>query len=96
MSDNDKVTIVEVDRSTVNPVEQSWYNKVSASAVDKWRIVPRILMLLYGIAFYKCIEWFMGLSEPSMAQAGFVSTVVGAGAAWFGLYVGSGNRNKKD
>ena len=30
MSDNDKVTIVEVDRSTVNPVEQSWYNKVSA------------------------------------------------------------------
>jgi hypothetical protein len=40
--------------------------------------------------------WFMSLSDPSMAQAGFVSTVVGAGAAWFGLYVGSGNRNKKD
>ena len=96
MSDNDKVTIVEVDRSTVESVEQSWYNKVSASAVDKWRIVPRILMLLYGIAFYKCIEWFMNLPDPSMAQAGFVSTVVGAGAAWFGLYVGSGNRNKKD
>ena len=96
MSDNDKVTIVEVDRSTVESVEQSWYNKVSASAVDKWRVIPRILMVLYGIAFYKCMDWFMNLSEPSMAQAGFVSTVVGAGAAWFGLYVGSGNRNKKD
>ena len=96
MSDNDKVTIVEVDRSTVESVEQSWYNKVSASAVDKWRVVPRILMVLYGIAFYKCMVWFMSLSDPSMAQAGFVSTVVCAGAAWFGLYVGSGNRNKKD
>ena len=96
MSDNDKVTIVEVDRSTVESVEQSWYNKVSASAVDKWRVIPRILMVLYGIAFYICLVWFMSLSDPSMAQAGFVSTVVGAGAAWFGLYVGSGNRNKKD
>ena len=36
----------------------------------------------------------MELPEPSMAQAGFVSTVVGAGAAWFGLYVGSGHRKK--
>ena len=51
-------------------------------------------MILYGVAFYRCMEWFMGLPEPSMAQAGFVSTVVGAGAAWFGLYVGSGHRKK--
>lgn len=95
MSD-EKVTIVEVDRSTVNTTDESWYNKVSSSAVDKWRIVPRLLMILYGIAFYKCIIWFMAIPEPSIAQAGFVSTIVGAGAAWFGLYVGSGNRNKKD
>ena len=33
----------------------------------------------------------MNLSEPNNAQAGFVSVVVGAGAAWFGLYV-NGNR----
>jgi len=30
----------------------------------------------------------MDLPDPSMAQSGFVSIVVGAGAAWFGLYVG--------
>ena len=33
----------------------------------------------------------MNLSDPNNAQAGFVSVVVGAGAAWFGLYV-NGNR----
>jgi len=31
----------------------------------------------------------MGLEDPNMAQAGLVSVVTGAGAAWFGLYVNS-------
>ena len=95
MSD-EKVTIINVDSSDhkEEKVHSSWYNKVSAERIDRWRIIPRLLMLLYGIAFYKCMVWFMELPEPSMAQAGFVSTVVGAGAAWFGLYVGSGHRKK--
>lgn len=29
----------------------------------------------------------MNLPDPNNAQAGFVSVVVGAGAAWFGIYV---------
>ena len=33
----------------------------------------------------------MNWPDPNNAQAGFVSVVVGAGAAWFGLYV-NGNR----
>ena len=32
----------------------------------------------------------MNLTDPNNAQAGFVSVVVGAGAAWFGLYVNKG------
>tara|TARA_B100001057_G_C22758396_1_gene914760 strand:- start:714 stop:941 length:228 start_codon:yes stop_codon:yes gene_type:complete len=31
----------------------------------------------------------MALPEPNNAQAGLVSVVVGAGAAWFGLYCNS-------
>ena len=55
--------------------------------LSNWRMIPRIFMLLYGVAFYETMQWFMALSEPNNAQAGFVSVVVGAGAAWFGLYV---------
>ena len=51
------------------------------------RTVPRLMMVLYGIAFYQTMTWFMALENPNNAQAGFVSVVVGAGAAWFGLYV---------
>jgi hypothetical protein len=39
--------------------------------------------------FYNVANWFMLLPEPNNAQAGLVSVVVGAGAAWFGLYVNS-------
>ena len=35
----------------------------------------------------------MALEAPNNAQAGLVSVVVGAGAAWFGLYV-NGKKSK--
>ena len=57
--------------------------------LSNWRTVPRLMMVLYGIAFYQTMQWFMALPEPNNAQAGLVSVVVGAGAAWFGLYVNS-------
>ena len=44
-------------------------------------------MVLYGIVFYNTMQWFMALENPNNAQAGFVSFVGGAGAAWFWLYV---------
>ena len=67
--------------------EPTWYNK-SAGIIDKFRIVPRLIMLAYIYAFYSTTVWFMSLSNPSNAQAAFISTIVGAGAAFFGLYVG--------
>ena len=53
----------------------------------------RLLILSYMVVFYQTCNWFMNLSDPNNAQAGFVSVVVGAGAAWFGLYVNGGKSN---
>lgn len=44
------------------------------------------------IAFYNTTTWFMGLDSPTNAQAGFISTIVGSAAAFFGLYVNSGSK----
>lgn len=55
--------------------------------LDKWRIWPRLIISLYGYAFYKTTTWFMALEDPTNAQAGFVSVIVGAGAGFFGIYV---------
>ena len=62
--------------------------KIVPEQFDKWRVFPRLLITLYGIAFWRTTEWFMSLPEPPNAQSAFVSVVVGACAAWFGLYVG--------
>ena len=53
------------------------------------RIFPRVFISVYIYMFYNVANWFMSLPEPNNAQAGLVSVVVGAGAAWFGLYVNS-------
>jgi hypothetical protein len=34
----------------------------------------------------------MNLLAPTMEQSGLVSIVVGAGAAWFGLYTGTSKK----
>ena len=62
-------------------------NKI-AGLLDKFRVIPRLVMLAYIYAFYKSVTWFMILPDPTNAQAMFISTIVGAGAAFFGLYVG--------
>jgi hypothetical protein len=58
--------------------------------MSNWRLIPRLLMALYTYAFYTVTQWFMAMPDPTTAQAGFVATIVGAGAGFFGLYVGSG------
>lgn len=64
---------------------------ITPEGLSAWRIIPRLLILSYMIVFYQTCNWFMALPDPNNAQAGSVSVVVGAGAAWFGLYV-NGNK----
>ena len=97
MSSDDKVKVSETSKeyellvSDLVPGsgddESTWYNK-TAGLLDKFRIIPRLIMVAYIHAFYTSTEWFMALSVPTNAQAAFISTIVGAGAAFFGLYVG--------
>ena len=64
--------------------------------MGNWRLIPRLLLAMYCYAFYAVTAWFMAMPDPTNAQTGFVSVVVGAGAAWFGLYVNSGKVEKTE
>jgi len=82
-----KAKIVELTAdSTINPW-QKWIHL--ARAVDSWRIWPRAFLSVYIFLIYWVVMWFLDLPEPSMEQSGLISILVGAGAAWFGLYVNS-------
>ena len=84
---------LEVDTSVkdlgINP-----YAKIIhlARAIDAWRIFPRVFITTYIFLLYKVVIWYMALGNPSMEQSGLVSIVVGAGAAWFGLYTGTSKK----
>ena len=61
-----------------------------AKAVDAWRIFPRVFITVYIILLYQVVHWYMNLgTDATIEQSGLVSVVVGAGAAWFGLYTSS-------
>jgi len=87
---------LEVDTS-VKDLGPNPYAKLIhlARAVDSWRIFPRVFITTYIILLYKCVIWYMDLPNPTMEQSGLISIVVGAGAAWFGLYTGSSKKHDK-
>ena len=81
---------LEVDTS-IKDLGPNPYAKLihMARAVDSWRIWPRAFLSVYIFLIYFVVMWFIGLEAPTMEQSGLISILVGAGAAWFGLYVNS-------
>ena len=86
----DKIRELE-DVKNVNP-HQKWIHL--ARAIDSWRIFPRAFLSVYIFLLYYSTMWFMALEDPSFEQSGLISIIVGAGAAWFGLYAGTSNASK--
>ena len=98
LPESKKVNIeLEIDTKTVdsskNPY-QGWIHM--ARAVDAWRIFPRLFLSVSVFLLYYSTMWFMGLENPSLEQSGLISIIVGAGAAWFGLYAGTDKDKSKD
>jgi len=82
----DQIRTLENDKEPDNPWQKwIWLSQM----VDSWRIFPRMFLSVYIYLLYYCTMWFMDLAEPTMEQSGLISIVVGAGAAWFGLYAGT-------
>ncbi|AXQ66666.1 hypothetical protein HOT95_gp041 [Vibrio phage vB_VpS_PG07] len=75
-----------------------WRDKsyLIAQMFDAWRPIPRLMCGMYGYLIYQITMWFIGLPDPTGAQAAFVSTMVGAAAAFFGFYVNSKARKPDD
>ena len=81
-----KIMEMEMAREPDNPWQRwIWLSQM----VDAWRIFPRAFLSVYMFLLYYCTMWFMELEVPTLEQSGLISIVVGAGAAWFGLYAGT-------
>ena len=84
-----KTVQLELEVDTVSKGPNKYQAVIDlAKAVDSWRIFPRIFITTYIYLLYNVVIWYMNIPTPTMEQSGLVSIVVGAGAAWFGLYTG--------
>ena len=73
-----------------NDQANPWQRWIHLSAmIDAWRIFPRAFLSVYIFLLYYATMWFMDLPDPSLEQSCLISIIVGAGAAWFGLYAGT-------
>jgi hypothetical protein len=81
-----KIMEMENEREPDNPWQKViWFSQM----IDAWRLFPRAFLSIYMYLLYYTTFWFMDLPDPSFEQSGLISIVVGAGAAWFGLYAGT-------
>jgi hypothetical protein len=81
-----KIMEMEMAREPDNPWQKwIWFSNM----IDAYRIFPRAFLTVYIYLLYFCTMWFMELEAPTFEQSGLISIVVGAGAAWFGLYAGT-------
>ena len=86
----EKIRELENEKEPDNPWQRwIWLSNM----IDAWRIFPRAFLGVYIYLLYYCTMWFMALEAPTFEQSGLISIVVGAGAAWFGLYAGT-SKNK--
>lgn len=92
-SQRKKVTLdLEIEPSKTRTHNNPYQKLIHlAEAVDAWRVFPRIFISVYMFLLIHVVIWFTNLENPTMEQSGLISVVVGAGAAWFGLYTGTGN-----
>jgi len=87
----------EIFELTTNDRKNPWQKWVfAAKTLDAWRIIPRAFLGIYMYLLYYATFWFMDLPEPTLEQSGLISILVGAGAAWFGLYVNSAAKEHGD
>lgn len=63
---------------------------IVAEVIDSFRVVPRVILALYGVLVWQIVDWYMLLPEPSTQHAALVTIVVGVIAPVVGLYQNSG------
>lgn len=61
---------------------------MAADRFLEWKVLPRLMTILFSVMAWRCAEWFMYLDNPTAVQAGFVSVVMGAMTGAFAIWMG--------
>ncbi len=62
---------------------------MAAETILKYKIVPRLMMLVMTVMYIKVIEWGMSLEDLSTQQSAMISVVSRAMTGAFAVWLGS-------
>ena len=62
---------------------------MAAETILKYKIVPRLMMLVMTIMYKRVIEWGMSLDDLTTQQSAMISVVSGAMTGAFAVWLGS-------
>ena len=63
-----------------------------AEILDAYRVIPRLILMLYGLFVYQIAMWFIGLPEPTTQQASFASIIFTTIPVIVGFYNNTGRK----
>ena len=69
--------------------------KMTPETLDKWRILPRLMMLVMTGVYIRCIEWALSQPELTTQQAGLISVITGAMTGSFAIWMNAERSNEK-
>ena len=61
-----------------------------ATAMDRYRVIPRAILASYGILIWHSVNWVLAQPDPGYAVAGMVSVLTAAAAPMVGSYLSTG------
>ena len=64
--------------------------------LDRWRILPRLMMLTMTGVYIRCIEWALSQPELTTQQAGLISVITGAMTGSFAIWMNAERSNEKE
>ena len=62
---------------------------MTPQTLDKWKILPRLMMLVMTGVYIRCIEWALSQPDLSTQQAGLISVITGAMTGSFAIWMGA-------
>ena len=69
-------------------------NAMTPETFDKFKILPRAMMVVITVMSYRVAEWFMSLPDPTIEQSGFCSIVLGCLTGSFAIWMGKEAQGK--
>ena len=62
---------------------------MTPETLDRWRILPRLMMLVMTGVYIRCIEWALSQPELTTQQAGLISVITGGMTGSFAIWMGA-------